>query len=54
MGTQNVTSKQLVARENASAQVVIVFSLSLTGWESDASFLDQSQSEEKQNKSNPG
>ena len=39
------------ARENASDQVVI--GLHLIGWDCDASFLDQSHNEVKQNQSNP-
>ena len=38
-----------IARENKSDQVVIDFSLHVIGWESGASFLDQSQSKAKKN-----
>ena len=43
-----------VARENASDQGAIGFSLHLIGWEGGASFLDQSNSTVKQNQFNPG
>ena len=45
---------ELKARESASDPVVTGFSLHLIGWEGGANFLDQSQSEEKQNQSSPG
>ena len=43
-----------VARENASDQGAIGFSLHLIGWEGGASFLGQSNSTVKQNQFNPG
>ena len=39
------------ARENACEQITIAFGLLLIGWESGASFVNQSQSKVKQNKS---
>ena len=54
MRTQVKTNKLPKARENAGDKVVIGFSFELIGWESGKSFLDQSQSEKKQNQSNPG
>ena len=49
------TSKLPEARENASDHVATTsFSLNLIGRESDTSFLDQSQSEIKKNRRNPG
>ena len=43
-----------VARENASDQGAIGFSLHLIGWEGGSNFLDQSNSTVKQNQFNPG
>ena len=45
------TGNLLKAQKNASDQVVI--GLHLIGWDYDASFLDQSHNEVKQNQSNP-
>ena len=42
------------ARENASDEGAIGLVLHLIGWVISASFLDQSQSEVKQNQSNSG
>ena len=47
------TSKPRKARENAAEGVVNGFSYALIVWLSGASFLDQSQSEVKQNRNNP-
>ena len=42
------------AGRNASDQVRLPLVLHLIGWEGGVGFLDQSQSEVKQNQSNPG
>ena len=51
-GLQVETSKLPEARENANDKVAIVLVLHLIGWESGASFVDQSQNEVKENQSN--
>ena len=53
MGTQSKRGNLLDERENASDQARLVFVFHLIGWDCGASFLDQSQSEVKQNQSNP-
>ena len=50
---QHILGKGSKAREIAATKSWLVLALYLIGWESDASFLNQSQSEVKQNQWNP-
>ena len=53
--TQSKTGKLAIWNvKNTNDQLSLVLVLNLIGWESGTSFLDQSQSETKQNHSNPG
>ena len=47
------TTKQPKRRETRATESWLVLVLHLIGWESDASYLDQLQSEVRQNQSNP-